>query len=110
MSNVGSTTTGTSTTTTTYDGLSRPTSTTSAVGTSSESKLESTYDAQGHETSFTVTTGPDVTAAGTYDLAGRLVTETLDPGGLGPVTTYTYDPLGRMLGHRAGRARICQHA
>ncbi len=84
--NLESTTSGTSVTTTT-----------SGLGTSAESTSVSEYDAQGHETSSTVTTGPDVETTRTYDLAGRLLSETLDPSGLALTTSYTYDLLGRTL-------------
>jgi YD repeat-containing protein len=50
------------------------------------------YDDAGRETSSTT---DGVTRTMTYDLAGRLLTETADDGGIGLVTQHAYDSLGR---------------
>ena len=100
-------------TSTAYDAAGNPIRTTTADGTSSRTHdglgqvveeatpdgtvTTHTYDAQGRETSTTVTTGTPTSTSRTFDLAGRLLDETIDDGALALTTSYQYDALGRTL-------------
>ncbi|MFJ7279396.1 LamG-like jellyroll fold domain-containing protein, partial [Kitasatospora sp. NPDC098663] len=55
---------------------------------------QNTYDDAGHLTQQ-VTGGGKTTTATAYDAAGRVVSTSVDPGGLNRTTTYTYDVADR---------------
>jgi RHS repeat-associated protein len=86
---IGSATSGVITTRT-FDGLGRVSDETVAGAVTTHS-----YDGMGNEL---VTRDPAlVTSSRTFDLAGRLLTESVSDGGSQLTTTDTYDPLGRIL-------------
>lgn len=92
--NVVSTTSPDGTTSRSFDRLGRTVEEVSAGGT----RTTRSYDAQGHETSTAVWSGP--TAAITervFDGLGRLTTDTVDPSGAALTTTYAYDVLGQRI-------------
>jgi len=112
---------------TTYDSLGRIYTVTNPYrsgGNPTDGSITYGYDALNRSTSVTLQDGSVVSASysgntatvtdpagkkrqSTFDSLGRLTSVTEDPGGLGYVTTYSYDPLGNILGvmENGGRQR-----
>ncbi len=86
-----------------YDALSRPTLVIPPDGTSSANNISANYS--GNTTTVTDQAGKKRQT--TIDALGRLTQVTEDPGGLGYVTTYTYDALSNLTGvtQNGGRQR-----
>jgi len=82
-----------------YDALSRPTAVTLQDG----SVAASSYA----NNTVTATDPAGKKRSSTFDSLGRITQVTEDPGGLGYVTTYSYDALGNLTGvtQNGGRSR-----
>ena len=97
-------------TTSEFDGLSQAVTTEP----SDSVQIQHQLDAAGHEIETVWATDgasvPDPLVRRTYDLAGRLLSETEDPNGLALTTSYTYDLLGRTLSETGPDGTLTRYA
>jgi RHS repeat-associated protein len=88
--NANAMTAGGVTTSRTFDGLGRVITESVAAAVTTRS-----YDGQGREKEIVDAEG--LSTVSTHDLAGRLLAETVDPGGAALETSHAYDRLGRLV-------------